>query len=404
MAQLDWHNVTPVVPAHFNRAYFDMPAFEVEDLEWKGASEIVRQFNFTSTKNFALRRRPTKPTDVNYGLCIRYRVGDVVTRYKLWDDDDFQLPNVEMYNGQIIKKNFVLEIWSFRDETTAVQEESIRLNCGIRQVITDFSQMPADYADATGTTVTLSELQVAADEAALGHADDLAFWFSADVGIVGDPVGSWGERTTGTFPMATVTGTPSEVDGFAGSDLPGIVFIDDDWMLGGVPGGQSLRAVYLLLKLTTWASGAQIYSDGARVLTMAPTPGWLRCTYKGTDADIDVSGAADGYLLIVMDQQQQPNVVNRIRVFAYTTSYNHEIGNSAEVTGDPATPNVTEMSVGNPVSTAHNFMLAELLAYSIAPNTVEDEQVRAYLAAKYTPAFGLSLNIPSGSPWLSNDD
>jgi hypothetical protein len=134
-----WLQFRPLTPVGKIRTYVQLPAFDYLPA-WTGASELVTQFNFSATKNFYLKNRPTKPTGVNYLLCIKYRVGDTVYRYKLWTLDGVTgLDDVPLYAAQLIKKNFVLEIWSI-EGGVASQSSTINL-------ITSVVELPSDMAD-----------------------------------------------------------------------------------------------------------------------------------------------------------------------------------------------------------------------------------------------------------------
>lgn len=151
----NWLKFTPAGVPSYRRSYIDLPSFSYSGLSWSGASVIVAQFNFSATSNFILLNRPTKPLNVNYGLCVRYRVGETVYRYKLWQDTNFVLNDdgAPIYNGQIIKKNFVLEIWSLNGQSTASQASSIRMFSSLRSLPTDIN-VTTDYALAVGAEFT----------------------------------------------------------------------------------------------------------------------------------------------------------------------------------------------------------------------------------------------------------
>lgn len=90
-----------------------LPSFSIENT-WLGASEIIRQFNYYfvgAPNGFSFPALPPKPANVNYCLCVRYRVGDTVTRYKLWEDVT-ELLYVDLYAGQPIRPYFSLEVWN----------------------------------------------------------------------------------------------------------------------------------------------------------------------------------------------------------------------------------------------------------------------------------------------------
>lgn len=150
----NWLKFTPASQVGYRRAYVELPVFSYAVTN-QTPSICVAQFNFSASSNFVLANRPTKPSGVNYGLCIRYRVGETVYRYKLWTDNNFVLNDAAapLYTGQLIKKNFVLEIWSFVGQTTAVQATAIRMISSVRSIPTDLT-VATDYALATGAEFT----------------------------------------------------------------------------------------------------------------------------------------------------------------------------------------------------------------------------------------------------------
>lgn len=160
MPELDWVTCRPATPMVPNYGFVLLPVFDLSGITWLGSSSIVRQFNYSASRNFVLRRRPTKPADANYLLCIRHRIDDDVFRYKLWDDEDAAV-DAPLYTGQVVKKNFALEIWNLNGETTAVQAEELEISLSIREAITDYTVEPEEFEDDDSPeTVTLADLSV----------------------------------------------------------------------------------------------------------------------------------------------------------------------------------------------------------------------------------------------------
>jgi len=147
----NWLKFTPANLQGYRKTYVELPAFSYTNVAPAIASVIVTQFNFAASKNFILLNRPAKPEGVNYGLCIRFRVGETVTRYKLWQDDAFVLNDdgAPLYTNQTIKKNFVLEVWSFANETVVTQATAIRMLSSVRVIPTDI-RVATPYALADG--------------------------------------------------------------------------------------------------------------------------------------------------------------------------------------------------------------------------------------------------------------
>lgn len=143
-----WLQSKPLTLVDKIRTYVQLPIFAYAP-DWKGYSELVTQFNFSASKNFYLKNRPAKPSGVDYLLCIKYRVGQTVYRYKLWQHAGATgMDEVPLYMSQVIKKNFVLEVWS--TGVTATQTEAINIITSVVQIPTDISNL-ADVAFATGT-------------------------------------------------------------------------------------------------------------------------------------------------------------------------------------------------------------------------------------------------------------
>lgn len=87
-----------------------LPAFDVINLHNNGVSYIGVQFNYTLTGPFAFVKPLNPPVGFIGTLCVRWRYGDVVTRYKLWEMAGTTL-YVDDYTSEVIPANFVLEVW-----------------------------------------------------------------------------------------------------------------------------------------------------------------------------------------------------------------------------------------------------------------------------------------------------
>lgn len=155
--QLNHDSIIPAVAVGKINHYIGIPVFTYSGIIWKGASEIVVQYNYTTTKNFILRSLPVKPTNVNYVPCIRYRVGGVVYRYKLWGDIGEIMPTVSLYNGEIIKKNCVIEIWNIERSLTVSNAAEFQVTTSIRSIPEDYSAIAnKEDADASAAVQPLS--------------------------------------------------------------------------------------------------------------------------------------------------------------------------------------------------------------------------------------------------------
>ena len=109
-----WLDVNPVHRLTRTRLYFVVPAFSLE-AEYFTYSNLVGAFNYEASRNFVivLNDLPTvKPT--TYVLCIMWKDSDYVThRYAFWQNvGEVFYFDVPLYTGQLIKKNFRIEIWT----------------------------------------------------------------------------------------------------------------------------------------------------------------------------------------------------------------------------------------------------------------------------------------------------
>jgi hypothetical protein len=110
-----WLDVNPQNgPLKRTETYITVPAFTTNYF-WIGYSDIIVAFNFEAPNNFSLRGLSSLlDFNPNYYLCISYRTGTTLVRYALWQNVGevlfFNPP--PLYTGQMIKKNFRLEVWS----------------------------------------------------------------------------------------------------------------------------------------------------------------------------------------------------------------------------------------------------------------------------------------------------
>jgi len=126
----------------------ELPVFSY-NTTWYGASVEVTQFNFSSTDVFTLRRLPTVPSGVNFLLCLKWRNGSVVTRYKLWENVG-EVLNVPLYGGQIIPKNFVLEVWNLENGTVVSNASVVKIFSSLTQVPDNYQIPLVDFILADG--------------------------------------------------------------------------------------------------------------------------------------------------------------------------------------------------------------------------------------------------------------
>lgn len=146
--------------------YITIPAFSFENV-WKGSSEIIRKYYYTLNKNFTILKLP-EPSG-NFCPVVSWKANNTVIRYKLWSNVD-EILYVPLYSGQVINKNFYLEIWTTPNVTientvnifnisrftipsslcdNSSIEEGINIPCNdmILNTLNDFDPQNNDYYD-----------------------------------------------------------------------------------------------------------------------------------------------------------------------------------------------------------------------------------------------------------------
>jgi len=113
-----WLDVNKVNKLTRTETYWTVPAFSV-DSDWLGYSKIVAVFDFTATNNFSLLPDFDIPSS-DFLACIMWVDEDHnVYRYKLWSDvGEVLFFSIPLYAGQLIKKNFRIEIWDVAPANT----------------------------------------------------------------------------------------------------------------------------------------------------------------------------------------------------------------------------------------------------------------------------------------------
>lgn len=396
MAELDWHSYVPVVAADHTRGYFDIPVFEVSGIVWEGASKIVQQFNLSATKNFALRGRPVKPAGANFVPCIRYRIGNDVFRYKLWDDAALVLHGVALYSGQIIKKHAVIEIWNLNGQATASMTSAMRLQTGIRRTVTDFSAIPADYSDATPADAGDLRNDNVMDAREIVGAGLVAQWKS-DVGLtlVGSAVSEWLDQVSGQN-LATVSGVPqfSDVDLINGYP---IVTLDNGQLEVANPfAAANLCVLFAVIRQNAWVATEPLFATvngaGSASLAQGYESPKLVPDMQATPAADGHAGARIGQWSIVKWDKNRTTNIGSVEV---------------DKVGAISTPAVGGTLAGGTFRVGYaNVSVAEILLYNAAfwGGFVQQRvaEVYDYLISKYGLGMGMDLTLPDGSPYLSN--
>lgn len=413
----DWLLRTPVKTVQRRQTYIELPAFSYDDLEWKGASEVIAQFNFSASNKFTLVNLPDKPTGVNYGLCIKYRIGTDVYRFKLWDDDAFKLTgDVPLYTNEIIRANFVLEVWSYENETTAVNDEAIQMITSVRILPTDVTQLGVALALATGAEFTAFDNTntIASSPTTTSRCG----WFRTDdYGIIVDGP----TATTGALTNADTSGNMTDLNDTGGASIyAGANALNGHaWLRfnGSTNYMDSAFAGGIQASDRTYVGVMRIYAGSIDL------DGWIVADYDNTlmTADkfahfsdtevytIKQDGTTAGDKLTLVDDEW---VVFYLTISRSGNEIKLFIEGIGEVEIDNTIGDVlassTEMYLGNdPTAVGANagkFDLAELLVYNAVLSADDLTTNMQYLAQKYFGAIGLPLTFNTGAAWLNNDN
>jgi hypothetical protein len=401
----DWFNITPVTVVGRRKTYVELPAFEIENPAWVGASQIVAQYNFSAAQNFYILKLPTKPEGCNFGLCVRYRVGETVTRYKLWDDDKFILsddvdvaPEL-LTETNVIKKNFVLEIWSFQDEETSSLETAIRIKTSPKIVPTDM-RVRTDVALAQGTM--FSDLFSTNDNAAI--LTGRMFWFDINEPNFEytNPISLWLDRDTGleADSLAIAVGQPTTAPALvtASAEINGLDYVSFDGvndLLYGSKVYQFPLTVYLYIKPLNLSSLEIFLSlmygvDSGVIWTVEA--GKMGGMYDGRTVNIDAT--VGEWMLVTM--QLAENAKLKLR-----------INNTAIVESDiaPVLYTIDSIAVGGgPVGPANwaECGIAEIVGYNAIHTEAQMNLMHEYFIAKYQNAMAVPLEFDENGPWLDN--
>lgn len=399
----DWFTLTPATRIARVGSYILIPAFSYSDISWKGVSEVVCQFNFSAEKSFVLRNVPTTPTSDQFIACIRYRVGNTVYRYKLWSGVGEVLANAPDYSGQVIKKNFVIEIWNVANVTAPANTAEISFNTSVVSIPTDFRSLTSTEL-ATSTEVTYDDLKTTVGELYSDlnpdhHWRGAVTSDDANVDSISDIVGGV------SFELGSGAVAPTYSSGDSDTNnKPFSRLIAGSLMEAAVSGS----GIYLQMLIRQRAYGAtkQILScDGLEIIQNAGTPDInVKDVVSGnsvTVTTIPVVGssgafyqlavyyAASNMLVYVYDIENDMNLLQTLTVAANTTfSLSNLVLGKDNGAGVPA---------------CALFDIADLMIWK-SGTTVTATGLGPYIQSRYVEsAISFPVTTNSGNAWLDNE-
>jgi len=174
-----WLDVSPQGGAlRRTDSYIEIPSF-LQSHTWLGYSDIVLAYNFAAPNNFVFSNLAAIPTSLNYVLCIAFQKDGIVYRYKLGGPDGVFLFDLVDYSGQLIRKNFRLEIWSIAD-ADVTQASAVKLYTSVKGHY-DFRNS-SDF-ELVDSGAGVEDFSTSTDDVTLPFSTDLLLQFRADLGF-----------------------------------------------------------------------------------------------------------------------------------------------------------------------------------------------------------------------------
>ena len=397
-------SILPATPVNPVNGYVTIPAFEYSGIGWKGASEIITQFNYNASKNFILRQLPEKPVGVNFIPVIRYRIGMITYRYKLWDHEDGVLQE-NIYNGEVIKKNFVIEIWNISSSNTVILDEAITLMLSIKRILTDFSNL-SNYQDASSSEVSQqSQISVSPTTPVL---NGLLGWYATGSGYEGTItqsgglISQWNDNSGNGYNLVQgvdLDKPQAVLDG----GFTRLSFGTTRWIGrgGGFDAGTKVNGIYLV-------ANYQFTPLNATVLDFGSQFGFIKNSGLGGALNIrKVNGVFVAFPSFSDSIKSQVYVrfkqsTEEFRCEADVNFLAPLIDGTFIDTNPP--DDMSRIIVGdiNSINSA-NMVVYELLVYNRGLTDTEHVQVLQYLANKYNPGgYTLPLQWNSNLPQTTN--
>ncbi len=371
------------------------------DYSWAGASVIIAQYNFSSTKNFVLEDLPEAPDEANFCLCIRYRVGDTVYRYKLWEGVG-EVLNAPLYSGEVIRKNFVLEIWTVENINQAELEAEITLVSSILKLQSldeDDNDEDETYEDAIGVQF-LNLL----NEETTNDVSGLAAWYRFESSnVTMDDLG-YVTALKRYLPDTSVSGTFSgnsqlSMAGSLGSYMFPLFGDGKIWnaTFNGSLSSLPRSLFFVCASSYAGADAADLFIEVGNVKISIDNSDNLTVVVNGTVTSTLVNFSTLGWVLIDVAQTiDSGTVVNATIAFNKLdgTSYQTE-----QFSIDAAISLYAELRIAE-ASPVGNIYIGDIILFDTAPETItpyynELGRLYGYLA---TP-----LTFNEGVQWLDNE-
>ena len=359
-------------------------------VNWNGHSDIVASFNFESPNNFSLLPY-IAIANTNYALCISYRIGTVLTRYLLWNAAGSTLQNIVPYSGQVMLKNFRLEVWS-TSQGNATEANGMQLftsvlgsldyRYGFDSTLVTDDGLFTNFGYNKGT-VTLP-------------AASLTYWLKASQGVSS---GGSGTAITGWIDQVSIVNFLPKPNSsinvsYNSSDpyfnLPVASISTGGYSLQGAGIGANPGTIAVAFHILNYGSTAVIVDNGGGVNASFNVSGHITAYSGGATSNITINAGNSVPMLLVL----YPNE-------GYVEIYNLSNG----VLLDKFSGSSSTSTDGTIILGTLSMVVWEVAIYSNDIYTVPAEyyQLLSYFFSKYGyGAFLLPLNFPVGSTSTTN--
>jgi len=382
-----WLDVWPVTKLDRTESYITIPSFSIANT-WNGYSTIIATYNFEGKNNFSLKYIVGEVSNPNYILCVMWIDTNSVThRYMFWKGIGEVMPQeLPLYTGQLVKKNFRLEVWNI-NSTTAVQTTAINVYTSVLGGL--------DYRYGNDFTLVNNDGQQTSfadgiqPSQGMPPMTGLVQWLRADQGVVTGVSGTWQGAFGVGFCVLNCTGTVTQSS--TAGVLNGQQYIDlstgsfTGSMLVSVMNFSNGGFVVIVLARSAAGSGTNAIFQVLNTATPQSTLNYNSTSSKLNSNSIDMS---------VTLPVGQWVAVNIDKTFVYQSSVVPYLFEGNITPSGTGSLNCTVLTLPSTAT-----YIAEMLFYNntAAPNT--SQLLNLYLSQRYSSAsmWALPLIFPAGS-------
>tara|TARA_R110000744_G_scaffold30606_3_gene72365 strand:+ start:4473 stop:5408 length:936 start_codon:yes stop_codon:yes gene_type:complete len=292
----------------------------------------------------------------------------------MWDDEGTALGLVgaPIYSGQVIPKNFVLEVFTILNETAPALATALTIASTIRTVPVDYRVRGSYEDDAAPTVVTDYQVQMPARG---GGQDLLLDGSNLTLGALTvwpDQSGNANDLPLYWFGIGTPTAEQAS-DGLVFKDS---VYVHFEGATIGISSvSQIYRSVFIVFQVASWMPGARIIKLANGLdLTLGLTGGNRDVLLNTVSMGFPALADNTNYLLELHFEQSGGNLIVTGGI------YGDQEGAASLATG--ATPTASVLNI-HQTTYDTDLKVAEVGCYLVTPSAAIKKAERDYLITKY---------------------